>query len=78
MKITSRNFLSCMNEATRLTSTSSTCLDVIFSNAHKFVITASTFGCPFSDHNFVVSALNTKSSKSIAPSIESRKLTDDV
>ena len=43
----------------------------------RSVLKSETFGCPISDHNVVVAALNCKSAKGTAPSVESRKLTDD-
>ena len=41
------NFKSYQNEPTRLTKTSSTCIDVVFSNTSSLIETVETFRAPF-------------------------------
>ena len=70
------NFKSFQNEPSRVAKTSSTCLDVVFSNTGSFIEAVETFRAPFSDHNFVVLALNVNKLRDSPASVESRSLTD--
>ena len=70
------NFKSFQNEPFRVAKTSSTCLDVVFSNTGSFIEAVETFRAPFSDHNFVVLALNVNKLRDSPASVESRSLTD--
>ena len=69
------NFKSYQNEPTRLAKTSSTCIDVVFSNTSSLIESVETFRAPFSDHNFVVLALNGKQTRESPSTVESRSLT---
>ena len=69
------NFKSYQNEPSRLAKTSSTCIDVVFSNTSSLIETVETFRAPFSDHNFVILALNGKQTRESPSTVESRSLT---
>ena len=69
------NFKSYQNEPTRVAKTSSTCIDVVFSNTSSLIESVETFRAPFSDHNFVVLALNGKQTRESPSTVESRSLT---
>lgn len=66
------NFDSYIDKPTRITSKSSTLLDVIFCNNKDLIKSVDTFSCAYSDHNFVVAALNITPEKCLESVIESR------
>ena len=57
------NFLSVVSEPTRVTESSATLIDNIFTNSISLIDRVSTVDCPFSDHKFVFCSLNLKSPK---------------
>jgi hypothetical protein len=70
------NLKNNVNEATRVTNTSSTLLDVVFCNDISLVEKASVVSCPFSDHSFVHIALTINSKNKKSSIYESRCLKD--
>ena len=71
------NFFSHLASPTRITATSSTLIDVVFSNSSELISDSKTYGCPFSDHNFVVVALSSNKMHKGAVTFESRMLTNE-
>lgn len=71
------NFTEHGNQPTRIAKTSSTLIDVVFSNSPDLVKVTQSIDCPFSDHNFVVFAIEQKRLAKGATLLESRFLTPD-
>lgn len=70
------NFSLFVNNATRISKTSSTLLDVLFSNNKSSIQEVDSISCPFSDHNFIVASCNFKTLSKGAQIIESRILNE--
>ena len=72
------NFKSYQNKPTHFNKNSSTCWDVVFCNSPELFNSVETFGCSYSDHNFVAIALNLKPFKLNPITIETRTLSDKI
>lgn len=71
------NFSNNLESPTLIGKTSSTLIDIVFSNLANMVSETRTFGCPFSDHNFVIIALSTNKTRKGTVTFESRFITNE-
>jgi hypothetical protein len=75
--MSSYNFTNFNNKPTRISNDSTTLLDVLFANCDNIISNSDVFDCPFSDHRFLVAALNIDSISSGSVTIETRQLNDE-
>ncbi len=68
------NFKSFQNKPTHIMKSSQTCIDVVFSNNSELISSTHVTNCPFSDHEFVLVALNLKPVKNSPVVAETRTL----
>lgn len=64
-------------KSTHLLQSASTLIDVVFCNSNDLINATETFGCPFSDHNFVVLSLSSLRNSTGSVTFESRFLTPE-
>jgi len=68
-------FTNHVSNPTRITKKHQSLIDVFFSNHSDFIHSTEVIGCPFSDHSFVLTALNIKCQKFPCSFFKSRSLT---